>query len=77
MQLIWINSGAASRDIGSKMGTFIFKCPTTGFNVQGFVAEDVGAGAADNDWVSIKCAVCTQIHLVHPVSGKVLGSDDE
>jgi hypothetical protein len=45
--------------------------------VQGFVAEDVGAGAADDDWVSIKCAVCTQIHLVHPVSGKVLGSDDE
>jgi hypothetical protein len=44
MQLIWINSGAASRDIGSKMGTFIFKCPTTGFNVQGFVAEDVPAG---------------------------------
>jgi hypothetical protein len=59
------------------MGAFIFRCPTTGFSVQGFVAEDVPAGVAEDLWVSIKYTVCTQLHLVHPVTGKVLGADDD
>ena len=57
------------------MPTFLFKCPSSGYRVQGFVAQedettDVGV------FVPVNCPVCAQVHLVDPKNRKVLGADD-
>ena len=57
------------------MAAFIYKCPTTGFNVQGWIADD---GDTERDLHhSIQCLACKGVHLVNPKTRKVLGSDDK
>jgi len=58
------------------MATVVFRCPATGFNVQGLVADEMMSDSADY-YVSIECNACTRSHLVNPANGKVLGSDSE
>ncbi len=54
------------------MTTFIFRCPVTGYSVQGLVAEPV----PDADtYQSILCTACARNHLVNPKTGKVAGSE--
>jgi hypothetical protein len=56
------------------MPPFLYRCPTTGYRVQGFVAEEV----SDSDtYEALTCTACQRVHLVNPVTGKVLGGDDE
>ena len=62
--------------ISSSMPPFLYRCPHTGLNVQGFVADDPTAGGGDN-YVPVECLACSGIHLVNPATGKVLGQDDE
>jgi hypothetical protein len=57
------------------MATFIFRCPTTGANVQGWIADDV----SDNDpsfYQSVECLACAQLHFVNAKTGKTIGDDD-
>jgi hypothetical protein len=54
------------------MATFLYRCPVTGYNVQGFVADDP---AKDEDFVAVTCLVCTRVHLVNPKTGKLAGDD--
>jgi hypothetical protein len=54
---------------------FLFRCPNTGYRVQGFIAED--AGEESESYQAITCLACQQAHLVNPATGKVLGKDDE
>ncbi len=56
------------------MAAFIFRCPTTGYKVQGFVADDpAGDDAADDaSYESITCIVCMRVHLVNPKTGKTI-----
>jgi hypothetical protein len=55
------------------MATFLYRCPATGFNVQGYVSADPTDDAV---FVPISCIVYTRIHLVNPKTGKVLGADE-
>lgn len=49
------------------MGTFLYRCPKTGFNIQGWVADDpVDEGA----YVSVACPLCNLVHLVRPQTGE-------
>ena len=57
------------------MAPFLFRCPNTGYLVQGFIAED--AGEESESYQAITCLACQQAHLVNPATGKVLGKDDE
>jgi hypothetical protein len=57
------------------MPTFVYRCPNTGLNVQGFSAEEVPAD--DESFETLTCLACRQVHLVNPTTGRVLGSDDE
>ena len=57
------------------MPPFLFRCPNTGYRVQGFVAED--ASGHTEDYQTVTCLACQQVHLVSPTTGKVLGEDDE
>lgn len=57
------------------MPPFMYRCPNTGYRVQGFVAEEVSNDA--DTYETVTCIVCQQVHLVNPATGKVLGEDDE
>jgi hypothetical protein len=55
------------------MTTFLYRCPNTGFQVQGYSPEQI----SDEDrYESVTCLVCKRVHLVNPNNGKVLGADD-
>ena len=57
------------------MAPFLYRCPNTGRQVQGFHAAD-----ADDDqerYESVTCLACAQLHFVNPKNGKVLGADED
>jgi len=54
------------------MATFLYLCPNTALNVQGWVADDPTEGKAET-YEPVTCTACTQVHLVNPKTGKVLG----
>jgi len=53
------------------MPLFIYRCPNTGHRVQGFSAEDLSED--QKIYESVICAMCRQLHLVNPATGRVLG----
>ncbi len=57
------------------MAVFLYRCPATGYNVQGFVADE--GGDEQNHACAITCTACARLHLVNPKTGKVIGGDDE
>lgn len=56
------------------MATFLYKCPVTGHNVQGFSEGGVKQGADVHE--AVVCLACRQTHLVNPATGAVLGAKD-
>ncbi len=57
------------------MALFLYRCPNTGLNVQGFTADDpTEEGAA---YEIVTCTGGTRVHLVNPSSGKVLGANND
>ena len=52
----------------NRVAPFLYRCPNTGYRVQGFIAEDV----SDEGYKAIQ-----RTHLVNPTTGKILGEDDE
>lgn len=57
------------------MVAFIFRCPTTGANIQGWVADDGEAKTNDDAYRALTCVLCRQTHLVNPKTGRVLSAD--
>jgi hypothetical protein len=57
------------------MPAFLFRCPVTGYNVQGFVADDDDDD--DDTFHQYSCPACTRTHLVNPKTGKIVGSDEK
>jgi hypothetical protein len=61
----------------ARMAPFLFRCPTSGFMVQGY-AEDDSPGHQDDDVFEIvACHACGSTHLVNPKTGRTAGADDE
>ena len=56
--------------------TFLYRCPKTGLNVQGWVVDDPTESDAER-FEPVTCLICTRVHLVNPQTGKVLGEDDQ
>ena len=55
--------------------TFLYRCPNTGQNVQGWSADE---GTDDDDThQSFQCIACTRVHLVNLKTGKLLGEQEE
>lgn len=52
---------------------FLYRCPNTGLNVQGFIAE---VPAKASGYQPVTCLACTRIHLVDPKTAKVARADD-
>ena len=57
------------------MFPFLFRCPNTGLNVQGWSADEISADEADT-YETVTCIACQQTHLVNAASGKVLSSNE-
>jgi hypothetical protein len=57
------------------MAAFLYRCPTTGLNVQGWFADEVGDDE-ETTYETATCLACTQVHLVNRATGRVLGGDD-
>jgi hypothetical protein len=58
------------------MAPFLYRCPNTGYRVQGFVAEEDRSDDPE-DYQTVTCLACKQVHLVNPTTGQVLGEDEE
>ena len=59
------------------MATVIYKCPNTGMRIQRWFEDDVTAECDEQTFISTECPLCTRVHLVNPISGKVAGGDDD
>jgi hypothetical protein len=56
------------------MAAFLFRCPATGLNVQGWSAEDP-TRANNEGYESVSCLACRRIHLINPKTGEVLSPE--
>jgi hypothetical protein len=74
--LIQRKESAVRRRNAGYMPTFLFRYPNTGYRVQGYSAEHVSGGVADT-YEPVTCAMCRRVHLVNPMTGRVLGEKDE
>jgi hypothetical protein len=55
--------------------TFLYRCPTTGLLVQGFLKEqDLPLNARQD--VAVTCLACRQVHFVKPETGPVEQNSD-
>ena len=53
------------------MPLFLYRCPTTGYRVQGFVSEDTSED--HHIYEPMTCLVCHRVHYVNPATGVLLG----
>ena len=59
------------------MTPFLFRCPVTGQNVQGWSADDAAAAADQSTAETVRCLACRQLHWVVPRTGAVVGNPEE
>jgi hypothetical protein len=50
------------------MSPFIYRCPNTGYRVQGYTANEV-AQTDPSEYLTVLCTVCQEIHLLNPATG--------
>ncbi len=65
---VWGGSGCSKEN----MHHFIFRCPVTGFNVQG---TKMPTESKDSPYTSQKCLACGGVHFVNSQSGKLLSEE--
>jgi hypothetical protein len=56
---------------------FVYRCPTTGHKVQGFVQDHPSTLDDASIYETVTCASCRRVHLVSPSSGHVAGTNRE
>jgi hypothetical protein len=59
------------------MAPFLFRCPNTGFRVQGLTPDDDESEGADDAFVGVTCLACRQLHFVNPKTGKMAGESSD
>jgi hypothetical protein len=64
--MLWSNMAA----------TCIYRCPTTGLNVQGWFAEDASANEGET-YEPVTCLACRQTHFINRSTGRTLGEDED
>jgi hypothetical protein len=55
------------------MLAFIYRCPVTGYNIQGHLAAEPMPEDDTITYQSVTCTACARVHLVNPNTGKVAG----
>jgi hypothetical protein len=56
------------------MVAFLYRCPITGEQVQGWTELDC---SDTNEYETVHCLACQQIHLINPATGKVVGDEQD
>jgi len=56
------------------MTTFLYRCPNTGFQVQGYSPEQTSDD--QSSYEAITCLMCKRLHFVNPATGKMLGEEE-
>ncbi len=61
------------------MTPFLFRCPSTGRMVQALHDDDPAdqTEPPGESYVGIECLSCGDMHLVNPLTGRVLGHSHE
>ena len=52
-----------------------YRCPSMSYRVQVFSAEEVSDTNA-NDYLTVLCTLCQEIHLLNKVSGELFAEED-
>ena len=68
-----VHSGEGA-PIHGAMATFLFRCPTTGFQVQGWSDDDLAAGGSHT---TVTCLACGQLHVVNAKTAPAPGDSPE
>jgi hypothetical protein len=55
------------------MQTFMFRCPITGLQVQGWSDDD--AKDEEDAFVTVACSACSGAHFVNARTGRALGDE--
>ena len=55
---------------------FLYRCPTAGHDVQGFVPDNAVA-LDDSVYEAVTCTVCRGVHLVNAKTGRAIGGDSK
>jgi hypothetical protein len=55
------------------VGPFLYRCPNTGFRVQGWVEDDESEDG-DDAYEGVVCHACGRLHLVNPKTGETAGN---
>jgi hypothetical protein len=50
----------------------VFRCPNTGLNVHGWVADDPTEAES---YEGVTCTACARLHLINPKTGRLLGEE--
>jgi hypothetical protein len=58
------------------MAAFLYRCPATGFQVQGWVHDDEPDDGRET-YEGVHCPACQRLHFANPKTGKVLGSSTD
>ena len=59
------------------MKAFIYRCPATRLNVQGWIADAVDSDEGDQTFQAVTCLACRQTHLVNSKTGKVVSANSD
>jgi hypothetical protein len=57
------------------MAAFLYRCPTTGLRVQGWLADNPAQHGEHYELVN--CLACAGRHLVNMATGKTLADEEE
>lgn len=57
------------------MSSFLFRCPVTGLQVQGWL--DDATKEKRRSFITVACTACSGSHFVNPVTGEVLGEEKD
>ena len=55
------------------MAHFLFRCPSTGLNVQHRWDDD--PDVSENEYEVVPCPACARMHLINRKTGKLLGQE--
>jgi hypothetical protein len=57
------------------MAAFIYRCPNTRVRIQALAAKAIKDDA--DTYQLVACVMCRQVHLVNPLTGKLLGEQQK
>jgi hypothetical protein len=59
------------------MATFIYRCPTTGLKVQGWLADESSSKNDSTSYEAVICTACTGVHFINRKTGRSVGDDEK